>query len=77
MIILVTVIFCLLALSDFPPLIHQKKWREITVLSVLYVFVFTLAALQTFDVTLPSPIKGIETLIVDVWKVGYKLPSAI
>jgi len=71
LIILVVIVFGLLALSDFPPLIKNKKWYEVSVLAALYLSVFTLAALMTFGVTLPSPIKGAETLIVDVLKIGY------
>lgn len=71
MIILVIVIFILLALSDFPKLIKDKKWYEVSVLSCFYVFVFTLAALQSFGVILPSPAKGIQKIIIDVLHLGY------
>lgn len=71
MIVLLTVIFILLALSDFPKLVSDKKWYEVSVLSGLYVCVFTLAALMTLGVTLPSPIKGIQNFITDVLHLGY------
>lgn len=71
MFIIVLLIFGLLALSDFPPLVKNKKWYEVTVLSLFYLSVLTLACLQTFGVTLPSPTKGIQKLIVDVLKIGY------
>ncbi len=74
MIILVLIVFGLLALSDFPPLVKSRKWYEVAVLSALYVFALVLAALYTFDVVLPSPIKGVQKLIVDVLKVGYPEP---
>lgn len=74
MIILVIFVFALLALSDFPPLIKDKKWYEVIVLCALYLSVVTLASLQTLGVTLPSPIKGAQTLIVDVLKLGYPTP---
>ena len=40
MVILVIVIFMLLALSDFPKLISEKKWCVVSVLSGFYVFTF-------------------------------------
>ncbi len=46
MIILVFLIFTVLAVGDFPSLVHAKKWREVTVLSLLYLFVLTFAAFR-------------------------------
>lgn len=71
MIILVIVVILLLALSDFPKLIKEKKWYVVTVLTGFYVFTFVLLVLHTVGVTLPSPIKGIRHLIVDVLQLGY------
>lgn len=71
MIALIIVIFILLGLSDFPKLVHEKKWYTVSLLSCFYVFVFTLAALQSFGVVLPSPIKGIQKFIIDVLHLGY------
>jgi cyanate permease len=71
MLVLIIVIFLLMALSDFPKLIKDKKWYEVTVLSGLYVLTFTLAALQAAGVTLPSPIKGIQGFITNVLHLAY------
>ena len=71
MIFLVIVIFVLLALSDFPKLIKDTEWYEVSVLSGFYVFVFILAALQSSGVILPSPTKGIEKFIIEVLHLGY------
>jgi hypothetical protein len=70
-IVLIIVIFALMALSDFPSLIKGKKWYEVSVLSGLYIIVFALAALQTVGVTLPSPIKGIQSFITNVLHLAY------
>ncbi|NLT14284.1 MAG: hypothetical protein GXY05_08060 [Clostridiales bacterium] len=72
MIVLVIGIFLLLALSDFPKLIKEKKWYVVSVLSGFYVFTIVLAVLYTAGVTLPSPIKGIQYLIVDVLHLGLQ-----
>ncbi len=71
MIVMIALVFIVLGLNDFPQLIKQKKWYEVSVLAGLYVFVFALAALMTFHVTLPSPAKGAQHLIVDVLHLGY------
>lgn len=71
MVILVVIVFILLALSDFPKLIKDKKWYEVTVLSGLYAFTFILTVLHTVGVILPSPVKGIQYFIVEVLHLGY------
>ena len=71
MVYIVILVFILLALSDFPKLIKEKKWYDVSVLSGFYVLVTVLSVLYTVGVTLPSPIKGIQHLIVDVLQLGY------
>ncbi len=74
MIIIVIVLFVLLGLSDFPQLIKNKNWKTVGVLGGLYAAVFTLAALMSFGVTLPSPFIGIQNFIIDVLHLGYPNP---
>ncbi len=74
MIFLVILVFAVLAVSDFSFLIHEKKWREVTILSVLYLFVLTFACLQAFGVILPSPAKAIESFIIHDLKLAYPKP---
>ena len=74
MIALIVVVFVVMALSDFPSLVKEKKWYEVTVLSGLYAGVFALAALQTSGVVLPSPVKGIESFITNVLHLAYPKP---
>ena len=71
MIVLVVMLFGLLALSDFPPLLKSGKRYDIIVLSGLYALGLALVTLQVFDVSFPGPIKGLQILIVDVLKIGY------
>ncbi len=71
MIVFVIVIFLFMALSDFPKLIKEKKWYDVSVLSGFYVFVMTLAVLHTAGIILPSPAKGIQKFIVNVLHLGY------
>ncbi|SHH94720.1 hypothetical protein SAMN02745823_01598 [Sporobacter termitidis DSM 10068] len=71
MIFLIILIFIIMALADFPKLIKDKRWYEVTILSGVYIFVFVLAALQTSGVTLPSPIKGLQSFITNVLHLTY------
>jgi Na+-transporting methylmalonyl-CoA/oxaloacetate decarboxylase beta subunit len=74
LIFLVILIFTVLAVSDFSSLVHEKKWREVTVLSILYLFVLTFACLQASGVVLPSPAKAMESFIVHGLKLAYPKP---
>lgn len=71
MVIFVILLFIILAISDFPKLIKEKQWYEVTVLAGLYVFVMTLSVLYAAGVQLPSPIKGIQNFIINVLHLGY------
>lgn len=71
MIALVILIFLIMALSDFPKLIKEKKWYEVSVLSGFYMFVMTLAVLHTAGIILPSPAKAVQKFIIDVLHLGY------
>jgi predicted membrane channel-forming protein YqfA (hemolysin III family) len=71
MIFLIIAAFVLLALADFPALVKQKKWYEFTVLSVFFLSAFVLAILQSFEVKIPSPIKGAEYIIRDLLHLTY------
>lgn len=71
MIMLVILIFTILGLSDFPKLVKEKKWYEVSVLFGFYLFVCTLSVLQSYGIVLPSPIRGIEHFIVNVLHLGY------
>lgn len=64
-------VFTLMALSDFPGLIRDRKTKELTILAVLYIAVFILVFLMTLGITIPSPIKWIRDLIIDDLKIGY------
>ncbi len=64
-------IFALMALSDFPPLVKGKKWYELGFLCFLYVFIFTLAVLQTFGTPAPSPMPPIQKFLAETLKLSY------
>jgi len=73
MIIALTIlIFVIIAAIDVPPLIKNKQKRELIVFCVLFVFAFTIAILQSMDIKVPSPIKGVIYLVKDVLHISYK-----
>lgn len=73
--ILVVGVFALLALSDFPPIIKEKKWYELAILSVLYLCVLSLAILQSMQIHIPSPMKGAQFVISELLGLKYPNPS--
>ncbi|NLL39274.1 MAG: hypothetical protein GX254_06790 [Clostridiales bacterium] len=66
-------VFALMALFDFPKLINDKRSREIKLLSALYIIAFALAFMQALGMEIPSLIKWIRDVILDVLKIGYSL----
>ena len=72
MIFLFISVFIVAALLEIPSLVRKKYWRELTVFSLFLLFALVLGLLQTIGVKLPSPMKGLEYLIMDVLHLDYK-----
>lgn len=68
---LIFTLLLLAALYDVAEILNKKQWRELSVFVILFVSVLTIAILQIIHINIPSPIKGIETLIQDILKIGY------
>jgi hypothetical protein len=47
---------------EVPGMVQKKQFRELAVFSGLLILGFVISILQIVGVTLPNPIKGIETL---------------
>lgn len=63
MILSTIVVFGLMALSDFSPVVKNKQKKELIVLIILYLFVFTLAILLALGVRPPSAANWFHELI--------------
>jgi len=64
--------FVAIALIDMPRLVKNKRYRrELVVYCILLASSFTLALLYFRGVKIPSPIKGVQYLIMDVLHLGY------
>lgn len=72
MVILAVVFYIVIGFFGSRGLIKEKQWREFTAFIVLFSFGFTLIVLQTLDVEIPSPVKGIKLLVEDIMRLGYK-----
>lgn len=72
MIVLLLVAFAVIAVCELPPLIREKRWRELTAFAVLYVLALALSSMLTLGVTPPSPMRGVMYLIKDVLHLSYK-----
>ncbi|NMB95270.1 MAG: hypothetical protein GYA02_01450 [Clostridiaceae bacterium] len=66
-------IYALMIIINVPGLIKRREWRELTAFSILYIVAFTLGLMYVIDVPIPSPMKGLQHLIVDV--LGIKYPQ--
>ncbi|NLJ60386.1 MAG: hypothetical protein GX338_05505 [Firmicutes bacterium] len=60
---LLVAVFTVIALFEVPKILEKGLWREFLVFSVLLLFGFTLSVLLALEVRLPSPVKGIRSLM--------------
>ncbi len=58
---------------NVPGLIKRKEWRELTVFSILCIIAFVLGLMYVLDIPVPSPMRGLQHLIVDI--LGIKYPE--
>ena len=62
-IVLLVAVFTVIALFEVPKILEKRLWRELLVFSILLLVGFTLSVLLALDVRLPSPVKGIRSLM--------------
>lgn len=72
MIIFLLIIFAIIAYINVPPLIRKKHWRDLIVYLGFYAIALTLSILLTLNISIPSPIKGIQYVIKDILHLNYK-----
>jgi len=72
MIIAIIVVFSLIALSSFPGLIKNRDWYELTVLSIFFIFAFVIALLPSLGIEIPSPLRGVKSVMKDVLHLSYQ-----
>jgi hypothetical protein len=66
-------IYAFIAVLNIPGMIKKKEWRELAAFSVFYAAGFLLGLLYVLDIPIPSPMKGLDYLIVEV--LGIKYPE--
>jgi len=71
-IFLLIMVFIGIVFFEVPGLIRKKYWRELTVFSFFLLLAFILSLLQTIDVKIPSPMKGIQYVVKDLLHLSYK-----
>ena len=62
-VILLIAVFAVIGLFEVPKMLRNGLWRELLVFIVLLILGFTLSVLIALDVPLPSPVKGIRSLM--------------
>lgn len=63
MIILIILAFVLVAIIQIPSLVKKKYWRELIAFCVFFLFSFVICILQAAGVKLPSPAKGLQSIL--------------
>ncbi len=71
-VLLVILLFTGIAAVELPKMIKNKRWRDLTVYSVVFLMVFTLGILIASDVKVPSPIKAIQAFYKDILGLSFK-----
>jgi hypothetical protein len=71
--IFLLLIYALIIIINVPQLIKRREWRELTAFFILYTIAFTLGLMYVLDIPIPSPMKALQHLIVDV--LGIKYPQ--
>jgi ABC-type Mn2+/Zn2+ transport system permease subunit len=69
--IFLLLIYAFIIIINVPGLIKRKEWRELTAFSILYVIAFALGLMYVLDIPIPSPMKGLQHLIVDILGIEY------
>jgi len=69
--IFLLLIYAFILIINVPGLIKRKEWRELAAFSFLYVIAFALGLMYVLDIPIPSPMKGLQHLIVDIFGIEY------
>jgi len=67
-IVLLVSVFIAIGLFEGPKMVREKLWRELLVFGFLLFFGFTLSILLTLGVPVPSPVRGIRSLMNPILK---------
>jgi len=66
-------VYAIILIINVPGLIKRKEWRELIAFFVFYTIAFVLGLMYVLDITIPSPMKGLNCLISDL--LGLKYPK--
>jgi len=62
MLFLLILVFLFIIGLEFPPLLRNKKWRELVAVSVLMLMGMSLSTALVLDIPLPDPNKPFEII---------------
>lgn len=69
--IFLLLIYACIFIINVPGLVKRKEWRELAVFSIFYVIAFALGLMYVLDIPIPSPMEGLQHLIVDILGIEY------
>lgn len=70
--LLVIMGFAGIAALDLPDMVKNKRWRDLTVYSVIFLLVLVLGVLLASGVKVPSPIKAIQAFYRDILSLSFE-----
>lgn len=71
--LIVVIIYIAVAIIQIPGLVKKKLWKDLVVFSLFYIAAVVLSSLFALGVEIPSPMKGVQYVIEDVF--GLKYPE--
>jgi ABC-type Mn2+/Zn2+ transport system permease subunit len=69
--IFLILIYSFIIAINIPGLIKRKEWRELAAFSILCVIAFALGLMYVLDIPIPSPMKILQHIIVDILGIKY------
>ncbi|NPV54334.1 MAG: hypothetical protein HPY71_12585 [Firmicutes bacterium] len=61
-VVLLVISFIAIVAYEAPDIIRERQWGELALFIVLVLLGFTISLLQAIGMTVPNPVKGIESL---------------
>lgn len=69
--IFLLMIYAFIFIINVPGIIKRKEWRELAAFSIMYAIAFALGLMYVLDIPIPSPMKALQHLFVDILGIEY------
>ena len=69
--IILILLYAVLVLIEVPGFVRKKRWRELTVFSVLIVIAFVIGVFQIKHIDIPNPVRDTQFFVKSLFPFGY------